>query len=81
MCLSIFCRQRVRDEIARDRAEKEARAAAAKGSSQAVQTTNLAAQSTDTVVTPTIKKEYTTCRLQVYFPSMYLHESHSYKCT
>ncbi len=60
------CRQRVRDQIALDRADKEARAAAEKAASSSP--TKLPAQQLaqpPTVSTPSVKKEYTTCRLQV----------------
>ncbi len=57
----------MRDQIARDRAEKEAKAAAAKTSSQTLPSAITPTQSSDTA-TPATKKEYTTCKLQVYCP-------------
>lgn len=56
----------MRDQIALDRADKEARAAAEKAASSSP--TKLPAQQLaqpPTVSTPSVKKEYTTCRLQV----------------
>ncbi len=70
----------MRDQIARDRADKEARAAAEKAASSSHKTQQLPAQQSaqsPAVTAPSAKKVYTTCRLQVTYCSIRLSYSYS----
>ena len=74
MCWLVVARQRVRDQIAKDRAEKAARDKAEKAAREAASSgggagaANLTASQTDVgnpVASSQPKRDYDTCRLQV----------------